>query len=69
MINICTRDHQDHHDGLFTIAGDPEQTITFTYKDGTTLTSHARPLPITLKTPKATPFAKHQPPDEGLFAA
>ena len=69
MINICTRDHQNHHDGLFTITGDPEQTITFTYKDGTTLTSNARPLPITLKTPKPTPFAKHQPASEDLCAA
>ncbi len=69
MINICTRDHQDHHDGLFTITGDPEQTITFTYKDGTTLTSNARPLPISLKPPKSTPFAKHLPPSEDLFAA
>jgi Domain of unknown function (DUF222) len=71
MINLCNRCHQIHHDGIFTITGDPEQTITFTYKDGTTLTSNARPLPITLKTPKPTPFAKHQPPGEDLdlFAA
>lgn len=60
MINICNRDHQEHHDGKFTITGDPEQTLTFTYQDGTTLTSHARPIPITLKTPKPTPFAKRQ---------
>jgi chorismate mutase len=71
MINLCNRCHQNHHDGIFTITGDPEQTITFTYKDCTTLTSNARPLPITLKTPKPTPFAKHQPPSEDLdlFAA
>jgi Domain of unknown function (DUF222) len=71
MINLCNRCHQTHHDGIFTITGNPEQTITFTYQDGTTLTSNARPLPITLKTPKSTPFAKHQPPDDALdlFAA
>jgi hypothetical protein len=71
MINLCNRCHQTHHDGIFTITGNPEQTITFTYQDGTTLTSHARPLPVTLKTPKPTPFAKHKPPEEApdLFAA
>lgn len=60
MINLCNRDHQHHHDGIFTITGDPEQTLTFTYHDGTILNSHARSLPIALKAPKATPFAKHQ---------
>ena len=71
MINLCNRCHQTHHDGIFTITGDPEQTITFTYKDGTNLTSNARPLPITLKTPKASPFAKHQAVDDNSkpFAA
>jgi chorismate mutase len=68
MINFCNRCHQEHHDGIFSIFGDPEQTITFTYKDGDTLTSTARPLPKNLK--QQTPLAlnKHEldPPD--LFA-
>ncbi len=70
MINLCNRCHQNHHDGIFTIRGIPEQVLTFTYQDGTTLTSHARPIPITLKQPKATPFAKHQTPEapSHLFA-
>jgi chorismate mutase len=70
MINLCNRCHQNHHDGIFTIDGNPEQVLTFTYQDGITLTSHARTLPITLKQPKATPFAKHQSGEEGqeLFA-
>jgi chorismate mutase len=70
MINLCNRCHQNHHDGIFTITGTAEQVLTFTYQDGTTLASHARPIPITLRQPRATPFAKHQTgqePDE-LFA-
>lgn len=60
MINVCNHCHGGHHDGQFTIAGNPEQTITFTYKDGTTLFSTARPLPNTLKRPKPVPLSKHQ---------
>ena len=71
MINLCNRDHQNHHDGLFTITGDPEHILTFTYQDGTVLASHARPLPVALKPPKATPFAKHKTPNDtqDLFTA
>jgi hypothetical protein len=70
MINVCNRCHQEHHDGTFAITGDPEKTITFTYKDGTTLTSTARPLPNKLKQPKPTPFSNHQQESDGpsLFA-
>jgi Domain of unknown function (DUF222) len=60
MINFCSRCHQEHHDGNFTITGKPEQTITFTYKSGITITSTARPLPNALKQPKPTPLTKHQ---------
>jgi chorismate mutase len=59
MLNICNRCHQEHHDGTFTITGNPEQTITFTYKNGDTLTSTARPLPRTLKPPKPLTLSKH----------
>jgi chorismate mutase len=59
MLNICNRSHQEHHDGIFTITGDPEQTITFTYKNGDTLTSTARPLPRSLKPPKPVSLSKH----------
>jgi chorismate mutase len=70
MINVCNRCHQEHHDGTFAITGDPEETITLTYKDGTTLTSTARPLPNKLKQPKPTPFSNHQQESDGptLFA-
>ena len=60
MINFCNRCHQEHHDGNFTLTGKAEQTITFTYKNGTTLTSAARPLPNYLKQPKPVPLGKHQ---------
>ena len=71
MINFCNRCHQEHHDGNFTITGKPEQTITFTYKNGTTLTSTARPLPNTFKQPKSIPLSKFQPANDraDLFAA
>jgi chorismate mutase len=59
MINICNRCHQEHHDGTFTITGNPEQTITFTYKNGDTLTSTAHPLPRSLKPPKPVTLSKH----------
>jgi chorismate mutase len=59
MINFCNRCHQEHHDGTFIITGNPEQTITFTYKNGDTLTSTARPLPRTLKPPKPLTLSKH----------
>jgi Domain of unknown function (DUF222) len=59
MINFCNRCHQEHHDGNFTITGKPEQAITFTYNNGTKLSSTARPLPKYLKQPKPTPLSKH----------
>jgi hypothetical protein len=70
MINLCNRCHQQHHDGTFSITGHPEQTITFTYKDGTTLKSSARPLPKQLGRPKPIPLSKHgqEPGDLNLFA-
>ena len=67
MINICNRCHQEHHDGTFTLTGDPEQTITFTYKSGDTLTSTARPLPRSLKPPKPVSLSKHDPERSDLF--
>ncbi len=60
MIGLCSRDHQQHHDGVFTITGDPEGTIYFHYRDGTVLSSTARPTPNGMRTPKPLPFAKHQ---------
>jgi Domain of unknown function (DUF222) len=60
MISLCYRDHQQHHDGVFTITGDPEGTIQFNYRDGTVLSSTARPTPKGLRAPKPQPFAKHQ---------
>jgi hypothetical protein len=60
MISLCYRDHQQHHDGVFTITGDPEGTIQFNYRDGTVLSSTARPTLKGLRAPKAQPFAKHQ---------
>jgi hypothetical protein len=70
MINLCNRCHQQHHDGTFSITGHPEQTITFTYEDGTTLKSSARPLPNQLRRPKPIPLSKHhqEPGDPNLFA-
>lgn len=71
MINVCSRDHQEHHDGKFTITGNPEQTVTFTYKDGRVLTSTARPRVNQPKIPKPIPLSKHRPADhddDGLFA-
>lgn len=69
MINLCNRCHQEHHDNTFTITGSPEQTLTFTYKNGSVLTSTARPLPTALKQPKPIPLSKHQSPhDTNLFA-
>jgi Domain of unknown function (DUF222) len=61
MISLCYRDHQQHHDGVFTITGDPEGTILFNYRDGTVLSSTARPTPKGMRTPKPQPFTKHQP--------
>jgi Domain of unknown function (DUF222) len=43
MINLCNRDHSDHHDGKLQITGDPEGVITFTYADGRIIHSPARP--------------------------
>jgi hypothetical protein len=60
MIGLCNRDHQQHHDGVFTITGDPEGTIYFHYRDGTVLSSTARPTPKGMRVPKPQPFAKHQ---------
>jgi Domain of unknown function (DUF222) len=60
MISLCYRDHQQHHDGVFTITGDPEGTILFNYRDGTVLSSTARPTPKGMRAPKPQPFAKHQ---------
>jgi Domain of unknown function (DUF222) len=60
MISLCYRDHQQHHDGIFTITGDPEGTIQFNYRDGTVLSSTARPTPIGIRPPKPQPFSKHQ---------
>jgi hypothetical protein len=60
MISLCYRDHQQHHDGVFTITGDPEGTIQFNYRDGTVLSSTARPTPIGIRAPKPQPFSKHQ---------
>jgi Domain of unknown function (DUF222) len=60
MISLCYRDHQQHHDGVFTITGDPEGTIVFNYRDGTVLSSTARPTPKGMRAPKPQPFAKHQ---------
>jgi Domain of unknown function (DUF222) len=70
MINLCSRDHQEHHDGKFAITGKPEQTVTFTYNDGRILRSTARPSAGGPKTPKPIPLSKHQPPEGGedLFA-
>jgi hypothetical protein len=70
MINLCNRCHQEHHDGNFTITGKPEQAVTFTYKDGTKLTSAARPLPQSLNPPKSVPLSKHpvERNDANLFA-
>jgi predicted RecA/RadA family phage recombinase len=70
MINLCNRCHQQHHDGTFSIAGDPEQTVTFTYKDGTTLKSSARPLPNRPRRPKPIPLSKYNQElgDPDLFA-
>jgi hypothetical protein len=70
MINLCSRDHQEHHDGRFTITGKPEQTVTFTYNDGRALTSTARPSARGPKTPKPIPLSKHRPTEGGedLFA-
>jgi hypothetical protein len=66
MIGLCNRDHQQHHDGVFTITGDPERTIYFHYRDGTVLSSTARPIPNGMRTPKPQPFAKHQPDTQHL---
>jgi hypothetical protein len=60
MIGLCNRDHQQHHDGLFTITGDPEGTIQFNYRDGTVLSSTARPTPSGIRKPKPQAFSKHQ---------
>ncbi len=65
MINVCNRCHQDHHDGVFAISGDPEQITTFTYKNGDKLSSAARPLPKNLNAPKPLSLSKHTP---DLFA-
>jgi Domain of unknown function (DUF222) len=42
LINLCNRDHSDHHDGKLQITGDPEGVITFTYADGRIVHSQAR---------------------------
>ena len=60
MISLCYRDHQQHHDGVFTISGDPEGTIVFTYRDGTVVSSTARPTLIGMRAPKPQFFSKHE---------
>ena len=68
MIGLCNRDHQQqHHDGVFTITGDPEGTIYFHYRDGTVLSSTARPTPSGIRAPKSQPFAKHATGFDGEF--
>jgi hypothetical protein len=67
MISLCYRDHQQHHDGVFTISGDPEGTIQFNYRDGTALSSTARPTPIGIRKPKPQPFSKHQPDTQDII--
>ena len=67
MINLCNRHHTEHHDGIFTITGKPETTITFACKDGTILTSTATPT-VGFKPPKPTPFKKHPDPCPCLTA-
>jgi hypothetical protein len=57
MINLCNRHHTEHHDGIFTITGNPESTIIFTHNDGTILTSTAKPTSL-FKRPNPTPFRK-----------
>jgi Domain of unknown function (DUF222) len=71
MINLCSRDHQEHHDGKFAITGKPEQTVTFTYNDGSVLRSTARPSTGGPNTPKPIPLSKHRTTDDNvdLFAA
>ena len=68
MISLCYRDHQQHHDGVFTITGDPEGTILFNYRDGTVLSSTARPTLKGMRAPKPQPFAKHQTDTQDLTA-
>ena len=41
LINLCNFHHNEHHDGELDITGDPEQTITFIWTDGRTITSTA----------------------------
>jgi Domain of unknown function (DUF222) len=43
LINLCNRDHVDHHDAKLLISGDPEGVITFTYPSGRQVHSFARP--------------------------
>jgi hypothetical protein len=66
MISLCYRDHQQHHDGVFTITGDPEGTIVFNYRDGTVLSSTARPTPKGMRAPKPQPVTKHQTDSQDL---
>jgi Domain of unknown function (DUF222) len=66
MISLCYRDHQQHHDGVFTITGDPEGTIQFNYREGTVLSSTARPTPIGMRRPNPQPFSKHQTDTQDL---
>ena len=66
MISLCCRDHQQHHDGVFTITGDPEGTIYFHFRDGTVLSSTARPRISGMRAPKPQPFSKHQTDAQGL---
>jgi Domain of unknown function (DUF222) len=67
MISLCYRDHQQHHDGVFTITGDPEGTILFNYRDGTVLSSTARPRSNGMRAPKPQPFSKHQTDDQDFI--
>ena len=41
MYNACYYSHQREHDGDYTVTGDPEATLTYTYKDGRITTSTA----------------------------
>ena len=45
LINLCNYCHTNEHDHQLTITGQPEHTLTFTFADGRTLHTTARPQP------------------------